>query len=91
MTRKKKTEPVDKVQEESQQKAPKKHDYLIAVTEDEYEAHREEIDKLDNVIFFVDDADRVEPVLGFVRLLFSRAQPFSGADHQRQRLRNEAF
>ncbi len=58
MARKKKTEAVDKVQEEPQQKAPKKHDYIIAVTEDEYGAHREEIDKLDNVIFFVDDADR---------------------------------
>jgi len=58
MARKKKTEPVDKVQEEPQQKAPKKHDYMIAVTEDEYDAHREELEKLDNVVIFVDDADR---------------------------------
>jgi len=58
MARKKKTEAVDKVQEEPQQKAPKKHDYMIAVTEDEYDAHREELEKLDNVVIFVDDADR---------------------------------
>ena len=58
MARKKKTEPVDKVQEEPQQKTPKKHDYMIAVTEDEYDAHREELEKLENVVIFVDDADR---------------------------------
>ena len=38
--------------------APKKKDYMIAVTEDEYDAHREELEKLDNVVIFVDDADR---------------------------------
>ena len=31
---------------------------MIAVTEDEYDAHREELEKLDNVVIFVDDADR---------------------------------
>ena len=68
MARKKKTEAVDKVQKEPQQKTPKKHDYMIAVTEDEYDAHREELEKLDNVIIFVDDADRHQWIAGQWRL-----------------------
>ena len=57
MARKKKIELVDKIQEKPQKKAPNKYDYLIAVTEGEYDAHREELEKLDNVVIFVDDAD----------------------------------
>lgn len=38
--------------------APKKKDYMIAVTEDEYDAHSEELEKMDNVVIFVDEADR---------------------------------
>jgi len=54
MPRKKKL-PVEQEQEKS---APKKKDYIIAVTEDEYDAHRDELEKLDNVVIFVDEADR---------------------------------
>ena len=32
--------------------------HMIAVTEDEYDTHREELEKLDNVVIFVDEADR---------------------------------
>ena len=58
MAQKKKVESVEKVQEELRQVAPKKHKYMIGVTEDEYDAHREELEKLDNIIIFVDDYDR---------------------------------
>ncbi len=45
--------------EQEQEKAvPKKKDYMIAVTEDEYDAHYEELKDLDNIVIFVDDADR---------------------------------
>jgi hypothetical protein len=54
MPRKKKA-PVEQAQEKP---VPKKKDYMIAVTEDEYDAHREELEKLDNVVIFVDEADR---------------------------------
>ena len=48
-----------KVPENQEKEKPTtKKDYVIAVTEDEYDAHREELEKLDNVIIFVDDADR---------------------------------
>ena len=49
-----------KIQAKQVQKklAQKKKDYMIAVTEDEYDAHREEFEKLDNVVIFVDEADR---------------------------------
>ena len=54
------------VEQEQGKQAPKKKDYMIAVTEDEYDAHREEVEKffykelekLDNVVIFVDEADR---------------------------------
>ena len=45
-------------EQEQEKPAPKKKDYMITVTEDEYDAHREELEKLDNVVIFVDDADR---------------------------------
>ena len=57
MARKKKVEPVEKVLEESQQVTLRKHEYYFAVTEDEYEAHREELEKMDNIVIFVDDVD----------------------------------
>ena len=45
--------------EQGQEKsAPRKKDYMIAVTEDEYDAHYEELKDLDNIVIFVDDADR---------------------------------
>lgn len=49
-----------KIEEEQKQKepAPQKKDYMIAVTEDEYNAHYEELKDLDNIVIFVDDADR---------------------------------
>ena len=49
-----------KVSAEQEQEKPtqKKKDYMIAVTEEEYDAHREELEKMDNVVIFVDDADR---------------------------------
>lgn len=43
---------------EQEKPAPKKKDYMIAVTEDEYDAHYEELKDLDNIVIFVDDADR---------------------------------
>lgn len=46
------------VEQEQGKQAPKKKDYMIAVTEVEYDAHREELEKLDNVVIFVDEADR---------------------------------
>ena len=46
------------VEHEQEMPAPQKKDYMIAVTEDEYDAHREELEKLDNVVIFVDEADR---------------------------------
>lgn len=54
MPRKKKIE----VEQKQKEPDPKKKDYMIAVTEDEYDAHREELEKLDNVVIFVDEADR---------------------------------
>lgn len=56
MPRKKKI-PVEQEQEQ-EKPVPKKKDYMIAITEDEYDAHREELEKLDNVVIFVDEADR---------------------------------
>ena len=49
-----------KIQAEQEQKKPaqKKQGYMIAVTEEEYDVHREELEKLDNVVIFVDEADR---------------------------------
>ena len=44
--------------QEQEKQAPKKKDYMIAVTEEEYDARREELEKLDNVVVFVDEADR---------------------------------
>ena len=45
--------------EQGQEKpAPEKKDYMIAVTEDEYDAHHKELEILDNVVIFVDNADR---------------------------------
>jgi hypothetical protein len=58
MARKKKTEPVEIAQEEPRQVARKKPDYMIAVTEEEYDAHREELEKLGNVLVCVDELDR---------------------------------
>lgn len=55
MPRKKKIQ----VKQEQEKPAHKKKDYMIAVTEEEYDAHREELGKLDNVVIFVDEADRV--------------------------------
>ncbi len=46
------------VEQEQGKQAPKKKDYMIAVTEVEYDAHRKELEKLDNVVIFVDEADR---------------------------------
>lgn len=46
------------VEHEQEMPAPQKKNYMIAVTEDEYDAHREELEKLDNVVIFVDEADR---------------------------------
>ena len=54
MPRKKKVS----AEQEQEKPVPKKKDYMIAVTEDEYDAHREELEKLNNVVIFVDDADR---------------------------------
>ena len=54
MPRKKKT----LVEQGQEKQVPKKKDYMIAVTEEEYDAHREELEKLDNVVIFVDEADR---------------------------------
>lgn len=34
-------------EQEQEKPVPKKKDYMIAVTEDEYDAHREELEKLD--------------------------------------------
>ena len=45
------------MEQEQEKQAPKKKDYMIAVTEDEYDAHRDELEKLDNVVIFVDEAD----------------------------------
>ncbi len=53
MSRKKKD-----IVEQGQKPAAKEKNYIIAVTEDEYDAHREELEKLDNVVIFVDEADR---------------------------------
>ncbi len=49
-----------KIQAEQEQEKPaqKKKDYMIAVTEEEYDAYREKLEKLDNVVVFVDEADR---------------------------------
>ena len=57
MARKKKKEPIERIHEELQPTAPKEHKYYFAVTEDEYDAHREELEKMDNIIVFIDDAD----------------------------------
>ena len=57
MAQKKKVEPVERIREESQQVTPKKQEYIIAVTEDEYEARRDELEKLDNVVIFMDDGE----------------------------------
>lgn len=46
------------VEQEQEKLAHKEIDYMIAVTEEEYDAHREELEKLDNVVVFVDEADR---------------------------------
>ena len=46
------------VEQEQGKQDPKKKDYMIAVTEVEYDAHRKELEKLDNVVIFVDEADR---------------------------------
>ena len=64
MPRKKATPAV----QEPKKTVPKKKDYLIAVTEDEYDAHREELEKLDNVVIFVDEADRHQWMAGQWRL-----------------------
>lgn len=62
---KKKKAPVEQEQEKH---APKKKDYMIAVTADEYDTHREELEKLDNVVIFVDETDRHQWMAGQWRL-----------------------
>lgn len=54
MPRKKMT-PAAGVQENP---APKKRKPIIAVTEEEYDAHYEELKDMDNILLFVDEADR---------------------------------
>ena len=58
MARKKKTEHFDEGHEKPLKVAPKKQKEIICVTEEEYEAHRDELEKLDNIIIFMDDGER---------------------------------